>query len=195
VVEFPGLGGVPVAPSPAAAPAPAPRGGRGADSAAGGADESGPGRRPDPPAPQAAAASGSALSLPLWPFALALALPLAAGAALTIVRVLRHRSLSTAGAAEARARELGSALDRLGWRLPPGITLRGLEERLRASRRPAAAAYAARLRAIRFAGGDRPLPSLAERRRVRRELRRDRDGRARLAAYLAIPLGAPRWQS
>jgi len=196
-VYFTGIGWVPFDPTPAAAPAQLQTGGPGAASAASGAsvaDESGPARRPDPGKPGPAAASESSWSLPLWPFALALALPLAAGAVLTVVRVARHRSLSAAGAAEVRARELGSALERLGWRLPSGITLRGIEARLRASRRPAAAAYAAKLSAIRFAAGERPLPSLRERRRLRRELRRDPTSGGRLAAYMVIPLGAPRRQ-
>jgi transglutaminase-like putative cysteine protease len=195
-VYFSGIGWVPFDPTPAAAPAQLQTGGTAAVSAAGGGtlDESGPGRRPDPAGVKPAAGSASSLSLPLLPLAIALALPLVAGVALTVVRMVRHRSLSAAAAAETRARELGSALERLGWRLPPGITLRGIETRLRTSRRPAAAAYAAKLSAIRFAVGERPLPSLRERRRVRRELRREPGSGGRLAAYMAIPLGAPRRQ-
>lgn len=197
-VYFTGIGWVPFDPTPAAAPAQLQTGGFEAASAASGAtgaDESAPGRRPDRARPGAAAASGSSWGLPLWPLAIALALPLAAGVALTMVRIGRHRSLSAAAAAETRARELGSALERLGWLPSPGITLRGIEERLRGSRRPVAAAYAARLSAIRFADEGGPLPSLAERRRLRRELRRLPGWRARLDAYLAIPIGAPRGQS
>jgi protein-glutamine gamma-glutamyltransferase len=193
-VYFTGIGWVPFDPTPAAAPAQLQTGGRAAVSAAGGTEEAGPERGSTPAKPQPAAASASSWRLPLWPFAIALALPLAAAAALATMRVLRHRSLSVAGAAEARARELASALERLGWRLPPGITLRAIEERLRTSRRPAAGAYAAKLRAIRFAADGGPLPSLSERRRLRRDLRREPGLGATLAAYLAIPPGAPRRQ-
>ncbi|MGH2924238.1 MAG: hypothetical protein ACRDKH_09470, partial [Solirubrobacterales bacterium] len=72
------------------------------------------------------------------------------------------------------------------------ITLRGIEDRLRSARRPAAADYAAALGAVRFGARGAPLPSLGQRRRLRRELRRIGDWEERLASFRAIPLGAPR---
>jgi hypothetical protein len=132
--------------------------------------------------------------VPLWPFAIALALPICAALALIVARMLRHRSLSRVEAAAAGTRELAAALDRLGWSLRPRSTLSGVEDVLRAARRPAAATYAARLRAVRF-GVDGPLPSLSERRRMRRELPRLPGWKATLRSYLVIPPGAPRRES
>ena len=54
-------------------------------------------------------------------------------------------------------------------------------------------AYAARLRAI-LLGTEGRLPSLAERRRMRRELRRLPGWKAIVGSYLTIPPGAPRRQ-
>jgi hypothetical protein len=105
--------------------------------------------------------------------------------------MLRHRSLSARDAAKDGTRELSDALERLGWRPGPRVTLSGLEEVLRSARRPNAAAYVAGLRTIRF-GTDGRLPSLSERRRMRRELRRFPGWRAVLGSYLAIPPGGPR---
>ncbi len=65
------------------------------------------------------------------------------------------RSLGPRDAAEARVRELERALPRLGLPLGPGATLTTVERTLREAAKPAAARYAARLRAHRFtaAGG------------------------------------------
>ncbi len=190
-VYFTGIGWVPFDPTPAIAPAELQVSGTDSASAAG----DGPvAARPRPAAiaePRPAAARDSSGGLPLWPFAVALALPLAAGVLLTAARLLRHRSLSTAAAAEAGTRELAAALERLGWPLRARITLSGVEDVLRAARRPAAAAYAARLRGIRYAADGR-LPSASDRRRMRRELRRFPGPGATLRSYLTIPPGAPR---
>jgi protein-glutamine gamma-glutamyltransferase len=191
-VYFVGLGWVPFDPTPGIAPATLQVTGSDAPSAAGGGPVKGPHRAPTAEAPRAAV-PGSSGTVPLWPLALALALPLAAAVALIVIRMLRHRSLSRAEAAVAGTRELAAALERLGWPLRPRSTLRRVEDVLRAARRPDAAAYAARLRAIRF-GTEGRLPSLAERRRMRRELRRLPGWKAIVGSYLTIPPGAPRRQ-
>jgi transglutaminase-like putative cysteine protease len=191
-VYFTGIGWVPFDPTPDDAPAELQTGGNAAASAAGGGPVEGRGDRPAPAveAPSAAPPSSEG-GPPLWAFALGLALPLGAGIALTLARIARHRSLPAPSAAEARTRELAAALERLGWPLRPGITLRRVEELFRAARCPTAAAYVAGLRAIRF-GTEGRLPPLSQRRRLRRELRRFPGLRATLASYLAVPPGAPR---
>jgi len=192
-VYFTGIGWVPFDPTPSVAPAELQVSGLGAASAAdAGVAETRPrAAAAAPPAPLAARGSNPSGGVPLWPFALAIALPLAAGFALAAVRRLRHGSLSAADAAEAGTQELAAALERLGWPLRPRFTLSRTEDVLRTARRPTAAAYAARLRAVRFGRDGRP-PSLSERRRVRRELRRFRGWGATLASYRVIPPGAPR---
>jgi hypothetical protein len=188
-VYFVGIGWVPFEPTPEIAPAELQVTGSDAPSAAGGGPVEVPRPAPTAEAPRAAAPGSG--TLPLWPLALALALPLAAAVALIVIRMLRHRSLSRAEAAAAGTRELAAALERLGWSLRPRSTLRRVEDVLRAARRPDAAAYAARLRAVRF-GTEGRLPSLSERRQMRRELRRLPGWQAILGSYLSIPPGAPR---
>lgn len=190
-VYFTGIGWVPFDPTPAVAPAELQLGGSGAVSAAGGGVVEAGVRAPATPAPPRSAGPGSTGGVPPWPFALAIALPLAAGIALTVIRRLRHRSLSASDAAEAGTEELAVALERLGWPVRPRFTLSRVEDVMRAARCPSAAAYVASLRAVRFGRDGRP-PSLSERRRVRRELRRFPGWRATLGSYLAIPPGAPR---
>jgi transglutaminase-like putative cysteine protease len=189
-VYFVGIGWVPFDPTPGIAPAELQVTGSDAPSAAGGGPVEG--RRPAAVA-EALPVAGprSSGALPAWPFAIALSLLLIAAGTLIVARVLRHRSLSSAEAAAAGTRELAAALERLGWRLRPRSTLRGVEDVLRAARRPDAAAYAARLRAVRF-GTEGRLPSLSERRRMRRQLRRLPGWKAMLGSYLSIPPGAPR---
>ena len=193
-VYFTGIGWTAFEPTPGAAPAQL----QASDAAAGGlAPGTGPedssGRQAATPAADPAAGEGGGSGgVPLWPLAIALALPLAAALATLAVRVHRHRSLSEARAAEVRVRELAGALDRLGWGLAPTITLHEIERRLRAARRPGAAEYAARLAALRFGAGEDRLPSLAERRRLRRDLRRLSGWEARFASFRAIPPLAPR---
>lgn len=188
---FTGIGWVPFDPTPAVAPAELQLGGSGAASAAGGGVVEARSRAAATPAPPRSAGPGSTGGVPAWPFALAIALPLAAGIALTVIRRLRHRSLSASDAAEAGTEELAAALERLGWPVRPRFTLSRVEDVMRAARCPSAAAYVASLRAVRFGRDGRP-PSLSERRRVRRELRRFPGWRATLDSYLAIPPGAPR---
>jgi protein-glutamine gamma-glutamyltransferase len=192
-VYFTGIGWVPFDPTPGAAPAELQVGAADAASAAGGGPVRGGPRAAAPTAavPPRATAPRPSGGVPLWPFAIALGLPLAAALALAVARMLRHRSLSARDAARDGTRELCGALERLGWRPGPRITLSGLEEVLRSARRPNAAGYVAGLRTIRF-GTDGRLPSLSERRRMRRELRRFPGWRAVLRSYLAIPPGGPR---
>ena len=190
-VYFTGIGWVPFDPTPAVAPAELQLGGGDAASAAGGGVAEARPRAAATPAPPRSAGPGSTGGVPAWPFALAIAVPLAAGIALAIVRRFRHRSLSAEDAAEAGTRELAAALERLGWPVRPRFTLSRVEDVMRAARCPTAAAYVAGLRAVRF-GRDGRVPSLSERRRVRRELRRFPGWRATLGSYLAIPPGAPR---
>ena len=105
-------------------------------------------------------------------------------------RLRAVRSLGPREAAEARVRELERALPRLGLPLGPGATLTTVERTLRESAKPAAARYAARLRAHRFSAGGAELPA-----RARRALRRDLGGgglRRRLRAWRALPPGGPR---
>jgi hypothetical protein len=114
--------------------------------------------------------------------------PLALAAAFVGLRRRRFGSLPPAAAAAAQARELRSALPRLGVAVPPGATLLELERRVGGDVRPRTAAYLSRLRGARFRPDGRPPPTLAERRRLRREL----GARGRLRALLALPPGGPR---
>jgi hypothetical protein len=87
---------------------------------------------------------------------------------------------------DVQLRELERALRRLGWALPSGMTLLGLERRLARAAGPASARYAAGIRAHRFAPGSPSGPNREGRRALRREL----GGRrllSRLRAYRALP--------
>ena len=77
---------------------------------------------------------------------------------------------STGDMADAQLAELRRALVRLGFSLPAATTLLGLERRLGRTVGPAAAGYAAALRAHRFDPRAPAGPGLAERRALRREL-------------------------
>ena len=192
-VYFTGIGWVAFDPTPGAAPAELQTADAGARLAAGRATaERAPAQRPLPEQPASGTGSGGSGGVAVWPFATALALALAAVAAAPIARIRRHRALGAAEAAEVRSRELASALDRLGWGVPETITLRRIEDRMRAARRPAAADYAGALVALRFGAEGGRLPSLAQRRKLRGELRRIGGWDERLASFRAIPLGAPR---
>ena len=106
-------------------------------------------------------------------------------------RAIRYRALSPAAAAEARLRELEAALIRLRSWTVGGTTLLALEHRLGSAAGPAAAGYAAKLRAARYAPRDPGQPTAAERRAMRRELTGGLGMRARLRGLLAIPPGGP----
>jgi hypothetical protein len=129
----------------------------------------------------------SASLVPLYVFGLAAIV----GAAALCVRVRRCRSLSPADVTEAQLRELEAALRRVRPQPPGGTTLLALEERLARFAGPAAAAYAARLRAARYSSQDPGPPTAAERRALRRELSSGRGLRSRLRGFLAIPPGGP----
>ena len=104
---------------------------------------------------------------------------------------LRRRRLIRPEGAALQLRELRHALPRLGYDMPPGATLLGLEQRLE----PVAARYVARLRANRFAAGRPRRPGSEERRAMRRALVRGSTLRAlpaRWRAFRAIPPGGPR---
>ena len=120
------------------------------------------------------------------------------------MRILRYRRLSPAALADAQLRELAAALARLRSWTGPATTLLVLERRLAMFVGPAAAGYAAKLRAARYGSSvhGRRLPS--ERRCLRRELtagsalrsapRRARDpsGRARRPALIGAEAPRPR---
>jgi protein-glutamine gamma-glutamyltransferase len=190
---FSGIGWVPFDPTPSATPAEsqlfgggaagdagAVRGGHGGGGGAGASDRAGKG------AP-ARGHSGGGAAIPWWtaPLGLALLAGLTAGALFLHAR-LRRADQATA---DAPLRELQAALVRLGWRLPPGTTLLALERRLGRVAGPAAAVYAAKLRAYRY--GPRPgeLPDARERRELRRALVERAGLRARFRAFAALPPG------
>jgi protein-glutamine gamma-glutamyltransferase len=93
--------------------------------------------------------------------------------------------------AEAQIAELRRALARLGWSVPGGVTLLGLERRLDRAAGPVSARYVARLRAHRYEPAPPSPPGPRERRELRRELGAG-GPRQRLRALLAIPPGGPR---
>ena len=193
-VDFNGIGWVPFEPTPSSAPATS-QVGEGDFTGSGG----GQGGREQPPTPPdrstgiPAAAPGSDGG-GIWAILLAGSALLALAVAIPIaLRARRYRRLSPEAAAEAQLLELGAGLGRLGTPIDSGETLLALEERLRRRFGQATAAYVAKLRGNRFAGGDLARPTLAERRAVRRELRTSRWGsKGRLRVALAFPPGGPR---
>jgi transglutaminase-like putative cysteine protease len=122
-------------------------------------------------------------------------LVVAAAAALAVtvaLRVRARRGLTPEQLADAQLAELRRALARLDWEVPAATTLLGLERRLGRAAGPAAARYAAGLRAHRYDPRAPIAPGWAERRALRRELS-SRSGLAgRLRALWAIPPGGPR---
>ena len=196
-VYFAGIGWVTFDPTPPVAPAQSQAAGfdplsgaeRNADSA-NSADGASP--RGDRPGDLAAQPGGGEGGSGLTTVLIALAALGAGAAAFVGGRRLRAvRSLGPRDAAEARVRELERALPRLGLPLGPGATLTTVERTLREAAKPAAARYAARLRAHRFTAAGADLPDTT----ARRALRRDLGGgglRRRLRAWRALPPGGPR---
>jgi hypothetical protein len=137
------------------------------------------------------ASTGSSAAIPSWVLPVALALVLIAGGIAVATRAIRYRSLPPAAAAEARLRELEAALVRLRSWTVGGTTLLALEHRLGSAAGPAAAGYAAKLRAARYGPRDPGQPTAAERRAMRRDLTGGLGVRARLRGLLAIPPGGP----
>jgi len=130
--------------------------------------------------------------VPAWlaPLAILLALALAGAAAVFSLRRRRTRGLPPGQLADAQVRELRAALRRLRRPLPAGITLLALEQRVGSARRDAIAAYAAKLRAARYARGFRP-PGPGDRAAARRELSSGGGLARRLRGWRAFPPGGP----
>jgi protein-glutamine gamma-glutamyltransferase len=199
-VWFPQIGWVTFDPTPAASPAD--RGGEGPDGPGGDRPQAGAanlGGDQDPPLPGPGGASSSASGPSREgnggpsPLLLVLLAAAVAGAGVALLgRRRRPNRASARAAAEASLIELERALRRLGWSLPAGTTLLGLERRLRTEAGPAAAAYVARLRQSRFAPGRtaRP-PGRQQRRALRRELTAGGGPLRRLRGYRALPPRGP----
>jgi protein-glutamine gamma-glutamyltransferase len=197
-VNFADIGWVPFDPTPSASPAESQSGGPGATSAArgdaaealqdrgllagGGAPDSGGGSTRD---------GGPTLEIWLLPLALIVA---ALAWVMTVLALERRRrqKLAPAERADVQLSELERALRRLGWPLPPGTTLLGLERRLGSAAGPDAARYVAGIRAHRFAPATPPAPGRPQRRALRRELTAHGGPLARLRGYLALPPLGPR---
>jgi protein-glutamine gamma-glutamyltransferase len=194
-VYFEGIGWVPFDPTPTAAPAQSQSSGFGATSAA--RADAGEVRSRTGTAASEHAAGGDAGAgdageggPALWPLALLLLLAATAAGTVRFARTRRRRL--DGDIADAQLAELRSALVRLGHSLPAATTLLGLERRLGRTVGPAAASYAAALRAHRFDPRAPAAPGLAERRALRRELTARGGLPSRLRGLLAIPPGGPR---
>jgi hypothetical protein len=192
-VYFNGIGWVTFDPTPAAAPAETQSADLKPIGATGG-PVNGTRSGVAPPDPKSGAggstAGGSDSGLSAW---LLLPLVLLAGAAAFVWRLaLRARRMGPGELAEAQLAELRRALAWLSWDLPAGTTLLGLERRLGRVAGPAAARYAARLRAHRYDPRSPSAPSLGERRALRRDLTARSGLRGRLLGLIAIPPGGPR---
>jgi protein-glutamine gamma-glutamyltransferase len=192
-VYFNGIGWVTFDPTPAAAPAEAQAADINPVSATGGAVN---GSRnglaaPDPKAGAGgAAADGSDGGASGWLLVPLLLLAVAGALAWRLVR--RARRMGPAELAEAQLAELRRALAWLDWDVPANTTLLGLEGRLGRAAGPAAARYAAALRAYRYDPRSPGAPSLRERRALRRDLTARTGLRGRLVGLAAIPPGGPR---
>ena len=192
-VYFNGIGWVTFDPTPAAAPAETQSADVTPTSATGGAIN---GSRaglaaPDPKSgaggSSAPGAGGRVSAWLLLPLAL-----LCAGGVMAWRVVRRTRRLGAAELAEAQLAELRRALGRLSWEVPAGTTLLGLERRLGRVAGPAAARYAAGLRAHRYDPRSPDAPTLRERRALRRDLTARGGLRGRVLGLIAIPPGGPR---
>jgi hypothetical protein len=196
-VYFRGIGWVTFDPTPGAAPAESQRlGGEFATAFRGPA--------PNPTAPEATGGGRSqsletnepAVESPggsaAWPLVAASVLALVALLAIGIAAVSwrRRRRWLDGSTADAQVAEFRAAIDGLGWRIGPGTTLLAIEQRATGVARRGIRAYAAALRAHRYAPGSAPPPGPTERRALRRSLRGDTLA-GRLRALLAIPPGGP----
>jgi transglutaminase-like putative cysteine protease len=192
-VYFNGIGWVTFDPTPAAAPAETQSADVRPTGATGGAIN---GSRsglaaPDPKAGAGGStADGSDDGPSAW---LLVPLLLLGGAGVVGWRLVRRgRQMAAAELAEAQLAELRRALAWLSWEVPAGTTLLGLERRLGRVAGPAAARYAAGLRAHRYDPRSPAAPSLRERRALRRDLTARSGLRGRLLGLIAIPPGGPR---
>jgi hypothetical protein len=194
-VYFTGVGWLPFDPTPPTTPASLEiRGGAsfgigasefGGKGGKGGTDRSRNADGPDP----AAAAEGGEDGSPISPLGL---LAVLSGAVLVVppIRSLRHRRLPSPVAADREAAELRRVLRRTGWS-SGSSTLLIVEGRLRGARHQAAATYVRRFRDRLYGAGDPPAPTLADRRRLRRDLAAGGGLTARLRLLALIPPGAP----
>jgi hypothetical protein len=107
------------------------------------------------------------------------------------VRVRRRRRLDPDRLERAELAELERALRAVGIPLPPAATLAEAGHELQKSAGPAAARYAATLRARRFRDPGAPPPGVGERRALRRALVRAAGRRSALRVWRAIPPGGP----
>jgi hypothetical protein len=192
---FNGIGWVTFDPTPAAAPAQSRTSGLGAPSDRHGTSQSTAGDRRRKTngatlatSPKGPGAERSHLSVgPAWLWAALLASLVAAGAAVA----LRRRPSGDVPGPEAQIREVASALARIrSWRVR-GSTLLALERRLAAEVGPGAAAYLAKLRAMRYEPGGHGPPAARERRILRRELAAGLGLRRRFRALAALPPWGP----
>jgi protein-glutamine gamma-glutamyltransferase len=190
---FAGIGWVSFDPTPPAAPArsriaaiqAANRAGPsgGGDRGKADAQQGQAGRRQSQDAPDAPKGSGVAgAGTSAWPFAVTAVVLLLAAASLW--RRRRLAGLSPETVLERAIAELEVALRRSGHPAPTGITLAQLERRLRLDGE--AAAYLRSLRAGRY-GRDRPPPTPAQRRALRRQLAEGLGIRGRLRSLWALP--------
>jgi hypothetical protein len=125
-----------------------------------------------------------------------LALVVASISAATVLyrrRVARRSSLPAAALARLQASELERAVaELLGRRRSrAGITLRGLESRLRGARQSRAVTYAGKLRDCLYGPGGDSAPDPALRWAARRELAKRQGFKARLRSWLLMPPGGP----
>ncbi len=192
-VFFNGIGWVTFDPTPAAAPAELQAADLRTSGGTGGAingSRSGaaaPDRTSDSASSPASDSGGGASPWLLLPLIL-----IGGGGLLAWYLFQRGRRMAPEEMAEAQLAELRRALDRLDWEVPAGTTLLGLERRLDRTAGPAAARYAAGLRAHRYDPDAPPAPSLRDRRELRRDLTARAGLRGRLVGVLAIPPGGPR---
>ena len=194
-VYFNGIGWVTFDPTPAGSPAQSRMSGLGASIAAPAssqADLKGDRRRKtNGTNPEAAlhgsGPTGSSLPLSAWPWG-----GLLVGlAAVVVVVVLRRRRSPVDDVDDAHLREALAALRRLrSWDLR-GATLLGLERRLQAEGGPAAAAYLAQLREVRYRAVASGLPTARDRRAMRRDLGAGRGVWGRMRALAAMPPWGP----
>jgi hypothetical protein len=105
-------------------------------------------------------------------------------ALVSAVALLARALMRPAPTAQQLVAELERAMARAGRPLQRAVTLQALEERFHAS--PAAVSYVRALRLARF-GGNRELPSSAERRALRTQLAHGLGLRGRLRAWWALP--------
>jgi hypothetical protein len=101
---------------------------------------------------------------------------------------------SLRGDGELATRELVHSLRRLGYALPPTVTLSRIEAIVRLHGGPDAARYVSRLRDRRYGPDPRSSATLADRRRLRHGLTERLGLDARLRGLWALPPGTVAWR-